>query len=140
MFSDIDRKIFVLIATCFQRESENSISFVERIFFWDHIFKKRCNLLFFRRLSRKSSSARRNFSGGIVKAAFYDSRRTMWVYTCSEKLISSLFFWVFVWKNPAILTRVFRQVSRNCMFLCPEEHFRWEIFFIEFTKLYCYSG
>ena len=62
--------------------------------FWEHIFEKRCYLHFLRSLCKKLSRARRNFSGGIVKAAFYDFRGTMWVNSLSEKNISSLFLWV----------------------------------------------
>ena len=68
--------------------------------FWGTHFQKRCNLhfYFFQSLSKKSSSAPGNFFDRVVKIAFYDSIGRVWVNTFSDKIIDSLFFWVFQWK------------------------------------------
>ena len=101
--------------------------------FWEHIFKERCYLHFFRSLCKKLSSARQNFSGGIVKAAFYDFRGTVWVYTFSEKIISS-FLYEFCVKRSAVLTKVFLKVCENCIFCVHRNIFNEEISFCRIYK------
>ena len=53
----------------------------------------------------------------------------MWVYTFSENIIRSSFFWVLGEEVPHFQQQTSGRLVITAFFLCPEEHFRWKFFF-----------
>ena len=133
IFLDIERKLSSWWQHVFGGEKFYLLG--ERIIFWKHIFWKSCILHFFRSLSKKSSNSRQYFSGGIVRTAFYGSRGTMWVYTFSENIITSLFFWILSEEVPHFQQKFSGRLVKTAFF-CVQKNIFDENFFFNYTKLY----
>ena len=128
------RQLFALIATSLHREKEDCILLMQRIFSGEHIFRKRCNPNFLgvwaKIVKRTARLLQRNCQSCILRF----QRNNLGVYF-SWEIYQLLFFWVLSEKL-CNFTKSFATGLRRLHFLCSEEHFRWEFFLIEFTKLY----
>ena len=137
-FSDIERKLFALIATSFYLAKEDCILLMQRIFSGEHIFKKRCNLNFlgvwakiFKRLAR---FLRRNCQNCILRF----QRNNVGVYLFWKKY-QLLFFWVLS-EQLCSFTESFSTALWKLHFFCFQRNiFDEKIFFIKFVNFYPYS-
>ena len=137
-FSDIEQKHFALIATSLYREKEDFILLQQRIFFGEHIFKKRCNLHFLRVWAKIIKRPANLFRWKCQNCILRFQRNNVGVYFFREKY-HLLIFLGFEWKTLQFYQKFSNRFVKTA-FLCSEEHFRWEFFLMEIIILYCYSG
>ena len=97
-FLDIERKIFVLIATCFYRDSEKLILLMQRIIFAGHIFKKRCNLHFLGVCAKNCQTPGECFPAELSKLPFLIPDEQCGFMLFLKKLSAHCFFWVLIEK------------------------------------------
>ena len=106
-FSDIEQKLFALIATFLYREKEDFFLLMQRMFFGIHIFKKRCNLHFLgvwaKIVKRPVNLFRRNCQNCILR--FQRNNVGLCFFSRNYQLIVFFGFWV---KNSAISPNLFQ--------------------------------
>ena len=139
-FFDIERKLFVLIATCFYRDSEKLILLMQRITFGGYIFKKRCNLHFW------------EFAQKIVKrpAIVFRQNCQNCLFWFQTNNVGLCFFWRnyqlivflgFEWKTRQFHEKIFSRFVKKVFFRVQRNIFdEKNFFFIEFRKLDSCSG
>ena len=140
MFSDIERKLFVLKATCCWRESENFSPFLERIIFGDHICRKKVSSTFFPEFEQKIVKRptilfRRNCKSRILRFRMNNLGENLFGNFFSAHCFSG--FWKKKFSNfnqnvSAGLWKLHFFVTRGL--------FSRETLFMEFANLYSYSG
>ena len=115
-FSDIERKRFALIATSLYREKEGFILLRQRIFFGEHIFKKRCNLHFLgvwaKIVKRPANLFRRKSQNCILRF----QRNNVGVYFFWEKY-QLLVFLGFEWKILHFHQKFFNRFEKTAFFV-----------------------
>ena len=94
IFSDIEQKLLVLIATSFNRESWKLILLLQRIIFGGHIFKKTCNLHFLGVSAKNSQMPGKTFPAELSKLPFLIPMEQCGFMLFRRKLSAQCFFWV----------------------------------------------
>ena len=134
-FSDIERKRFVLIATCFYRESEKIILLMQRIIFGGHIFKKRCNLLFLGVCAKNCETPGESSPVELSKMHLTIPEEQCGFMFFLKKLSAHCFlgFWV---DKSAISPKIFSRFVKTAFFRVQRNVFDEKMFFfIDFIKL-----
>ena len=139
-FLDIERKLFVLIATCFYWESEKLIQLMQRITFGGHIFKKRCNLQFLGVCAGNCQTPVECFPAELSKLPFLIPEEQCGFMIFLKKLSAHCFFWVLSGKL-GIITKQFSVGLWKLHFFVFRGTFSIKkFFFIKFRKLDSCSG
>ena len=117
-------KFFRSDSNILYREKEEFILLMQRFFFGEHIFKKRCNLHCLGVCAKNCQTPGACFPAELSKLPFLIPEEQCGFMLFLKKLSAHCFFLGFEWKTLQSHQTIFSRFARTVFFWCSEEHFR----------------